>query len=263
MNRTKIIVFWVFLIAYMAVSLGFVYQKEGAINCQAIKIEILDSLENHFVEKSVIEDIVKKQNSNILGTNFKKINTDFYENKIRNHPAVKNCEVYKTIDGRLHIELEQRKPIVRVINAKNRHYYIDEEGYVLPLAGKKTSFVLVANGDFKENKEINQNASEHISRFDVKDKRNMLRDIYSIAKYIQSDPFWEAQIVQVYMNKQGEIDLIPRVGAHIISMGTVENMEEKFRNLKAMYIKGFNNIGWNDYVHINLKYKNQVICTKR
>ena len=34
-----------------------------------------------------------------------------------------------------------------------------------------------------------------------------------------------------------EIDLIPRVGNHVIHLGTTENLEGKLRNLEAFYDK--------------------------
>jgi cell division protein FtsQ len=81
--------------------------------------------------------------------------------------------------------------------------------------------------------------------------------------YIRSDKFWEAQIVQIYVNGKGEFELIPRVGAHIIEFGKAEDIEEKFEKLWILYNEGFYNTGWNQYDKISLKYKNQAVCTKR
>ena len=63
------------------------------------------------------------------------------------------------------------------------------------------------------------------------------------------------------MNK--EIELIPRVGNHIILLGSEEEMEAKFEKLMLFYKKGVQQTGWNQYSIINLKYKNQLVCVKR
>lgn len=63
------------------------------------------------------------------------------------------------------------------------------------------------------------------------------------------------------MNKSGDMELIPRIGSHTIIFGKAEDIDIKFRKLKAMY-RVFNKIGWNLYKSINLKFKDQVICTK-
>ena len=53
------------------------------------------------------------------------------------------------------------------------------------------------------------------------------------------------------------------VGNHKIVFGGVENLESKFEKLMFFYKKGLNKTGWNEYSEINLKYKDQVVCTKR
>jgi cell division protein FtsQ len=87
-------------------------------------------------------------------------------------------------------------------------------------------------------------------------------DVFRLAEFITEDDFWNAQFEQIYVTNNYEFELIPRVGSHIIELGKVENLDEKFENLKILYNRGFNNLGWNQYEKISLKYKNQVVCTK-
>jgi cell division protein FtsQ len=82
-------------------------------------------------------------------------------------------------------------------------------------------------------------------------------------KYISEDKFLSSQIVQIYYNGSGDFELIPRVGAHQIIFGDIKDYQLKFMKLKVLYEEGLKYEGWNKYVMINLKYKNQVICTKR
>jgi cell division protein FtsQ len=80
--------------------------------------------------------------------------------------------------------------------------------------------------------------------------------------YITHDKFLKAQIAQIYVNEQNEFELVPRIGNHIILLGTAEDLDDKFRRLVAFYRYGLNKIGWNKYNVINIKYKNQVVCSK-
>jgi len=84
-----------------------------------------------------------------------------------------------------------------------------------------------------------------------------------LAKFVDQSEFWKAQLVQIYVNEDNEIELIPRVGSHRILIGDVENLEEKFNKLMLFYEKGLSKTGWNEYSIINLKFKDQVVCTKR
>jgi cell division protein FtsQ len=90
-----------------------------------------------------------------------------------------------------------------------------------------------------------------------------MKDIIAMASYIAGDPFWNAQIVQVYVNREGEFELVPRVGAQIILFGDGSQIRQKFFKLETLYREGFRQKRWNHYEIINLKYNNQVICTKK
>ena len=53
------------------------------------------------------------------------------------------------------------------------------------------------------------------------------------------------------------------VGNHRIMLGTLDEFEEKLANLKLFYEQAIPKVGWEKYSMINLKYKNQIVCTKK
>jgi cell division protein FtsQ len=67
----------------------------------------------------------------------------------------------------------------------------------------------------------------------------------------------------VYVTASNEVELVPRVGNHIVLLGGLDSYEKKMNKLEAMYNKGFDITGWNIYSVINLKFKDQVICKRR
>jgi cell division protein FtsQ len=48
----------------------------------------------------------------------------------------------------------------------------------------------------------------------------------------------------------------------LILLGPPEEVEIKLRNLRALYQSGLDPKEWNEYKVINLKFKNQVICSR-
>ena len=58
------------------------------------------------------------------------------------------------------------------------------------------------------------------------------------------------------------MELIPRVGDHIIVIGTLTDYSDKLARLKLFYEKVLNQVGWNKYRKINIEFSNQIICTK-
>jgi cell division protein FtsQ len=59
-----------------------------------------------------------------------------------------------------------------------------------------------------------------------------------------------------------EIEMIPKLGADAILIGDKTNLKEKLRKLKLFYLKGLPQSGWKEYALINLKFHDQLICTK-
>jgi cell division protein FtsQ len=263
MKKAKVILGWVFVLALLVSSLSFVQKRNNELPCRYVKVQILDSLQNGFITKSDVMALVHKHYEQLLGLPIHTINTEKLENILLNNRAISTCDIYITQDGTLHIEIMQRQPVLRIINQRGQSYYISHDGYLIPFSRVHSPNVLVANGHIRENYEPDLQKYGHVDQFENMEKENILADLHDFAAYIYEDEFWKSQIVQIYVDKKGEIELIPRVGAHIIMLGKTTGYETKLLKLKALYLKGLNNIGWNQYETINLKYKNQVICSKR
>ena len=90
--------------------------------------------------------------------------------------------------------------------------------------------------------------------------------LINFVKYIEDDSFWRAEIVQIVAvtisNGDVEVELVPRTGDHTVLFGAIEDVEEKFDKLLAFYRNGLENIGWEEYRTISVKYKGQVVCRK-
>jgi cell division protein FtsQ len=104
---------------------------------------------------------------------------------------------------------------------------------------------------------------EGVSVLDTSIKNSILKDIFPLVSFINDNNFWSAQIDQIFVDDNDEIDLIPRVGNQLVHLGTTENFKGKLRNLEAFYDKVLPEVGWNKYSLINLEYKDQIVCKKR
>jgi cell division protein FtsQ len=70
-------------------------------------------------------------------------------------------------------------------------------------------------------------------------------------------------VQQVIVDSNAEFTIIPTLGNQLIFFGNAEDIEGKFKKLLNFYTEGLNKTGWNKYATINLKFKNQVVCTKK
>ena len=134
----------------------------------------------------------------------------------------------------------------------NLHFYIDANGYKIPLSDSYTAKVLVASGFIEE---------DFNGRVDTL-KTKMAKDLYRTALYIKGDTLWDNQIEQLFVDLKGDVEMVPRVGSHKIILGSTDSLQTKFRNLLVFYKKAIPKVGWDTYKTINLKYNNQIVCEK-
>jgi cell division protein FtsQ len=91
----------------------------------------------------------------------------------------------------------------------------------------------------------------------------VLDDLYNMAKFMGTDSLWNSQIDQLYVTTGNEINLVPKIGNGLVLFGTTDDMQEKFVKLRAFYKHAVSVGTLNVYQTINLKFKNQVVCTKK
>jgi len=263
MDKIKKILPWVTILLYLAIMLPLIAAKRHEIMCEGIKVKVLDETESFFIEESDVLKMLKNRQDALVGVNINDIDINEIEEILLLHPSIKIANVYRTLQGEVSVAITQRNPILRIINKRGQSFYIDDEGKIMPMSSKYTAHVLVASGNINLSySKIKMQQKAKIGDNSVDNSNSLLLDLYELASYIYHDEFWNAQIEQIYVNKN-DIELIPRVGSQVIVLGTIENYELKFRNLKALYVQGLPRSGWNTYGKINLKYNNQVICTKR
>ncbi len=262
MKKYLNITFWVFVGIYFFVVLGFVSSRQKKALCTSINVIYIDSLNYRFVDRDDLIKLIDEKDEKVLGRPMNELNISKLEKIISDQPYVKAAEVYTEINGVLNVKIAQRLPIVRVINSKNKGYYIDSEGYLLPLSKKVSLRLLVASGNINFNPNFDTTIYILDNQNINKDKK-VLQDILVLADFINKNDFWKAQIQQIYLNNENEFELVPLVGAQIIYFGTIKNYQKKFKKLEATYKKGFLYKGWNKYKSINLKYEHQVICEKK
>lgn len=246
------------------VSVGFSDSRQGRMKCNKVVISILDTLGQSFVEPEDIRMVVHNKFGELEGQKLSSINISLLEKIIANNPFIADAEVFSSVDGKLNIEVLQRRPVVRVVNFNQESFYIDDQGFFMPLSEKYTARVPVANGYiFHREAERKVNGLSIAGDEKADTALSVIARVYKVAHYVSQDDFWSAQIEQIYINASGEMELIPRVGLHTIVIGDGSNLEDKFARLFLFYNEGLNKAGWDKYKTINLKFKDQVVCTKK
>ncbi len=209
--------------------------------CKEVIINIQDSVKTPFLKLQDVKNTLARNRIQPVGKPLHEIDTYDISEKLEENAIIRRANCYKTPNGTLRIDIYQRNPILRVMGTSG-NYYIDDEGLIMPVSYNFTAHLPVASGQVTKEQASNS--------------------LYEFALFLKENRFWRYQIEQIHLLPNGEVELIPKVGDHIIQLGDFTNYEKKLDNLMTFYKKGLSKKGWNVYKTINLKYENQVICSK-
>ena len=230
-------------VAALLVFLSFTSRKGlGGVQCESIEIQVNAEGDLFFVNAEMVEGLLLEMEDSIVGKTYEDINIYLLEEFVDEHPNIAKAELYLTIDGEFCADVMQRRPLARVFE-EEQSYYLDEEITVFPLSDKYSARVIQVYWS-----ELTES------------RREILSDVL---KLIDSDDFLKAQITAIEFGENDELAMYPRVGEHKIILGEAQDLVKKFEKLKIFYRQGLEKVGWDRYSHINLKYDNQVVCTKR
>ncbi len=180
------------------------------------------------------------------------VDVERIEKVLKENPFVLDAEVFIGADNSIQIDIEQRIPVIRIIDKMEASYYFDMDGNKMPTSKHFTARVLVATG----------NISPHTPEF-MERKNHPLNQLFDLSKKILTDDLYRPMIEQIYVNNKREYILAPKLGNQKIFLGKYNNIDIKLENLKIFYQKAIANEGWRKYKNFDLSYKGQVVAEKR
>jgi len=241
-KRILLVFVAVLLLAYLLFAFLYLDNNEKELICTELRVDIVDTLDRHYLTDKDIINTIARAGLSPVGKDITTISTAAIEDKLEENRLIRRAECYKTIDGTVRIRVYQREPVLRVFSTKES-YYVDSEGEKMPVPDNFAAYVPVASGFIEDEYAITQ--------------------LYEFALFLKRDRFWNSQIKQIYVAPNGDVELTPAVGNHQIVLGKVEDYKENLEKLRLFYEKGLSKVGWNKYSIINLKFKNQVVCTRK
>ena len=244
MNRTlRIVLIAVaatLLAAYLLWAVCFAPDVKEDKICHGVEITIKDTLSRRFLTSKEVLRTIQAADLNPVNEKVSEIDVHKIEETVESLDVVKRAECYILQNGNVRIRIEQRNPKFRVIGEEN--YYVDSDRKIMNATSHTACYVPVVTG--------------RVSR------RMAQEELFDFIDWIEDHDFWNAQIEQINVTANKEIELIPRIGGHVILLGKLNNYEEKLHKLSVFYAEGLSKIGWEDYRELDLRYNNQVIGRK-
>lgn len=216
----------------------FAYQKNT--NRNIAKTQVVFSGENtQFLQQETVNNLLIENKNHLKTTKKVELNLDNIENTVSKNPMVEKSEVYVTIDGVLKANVTQKTPVTRVFDAGGS-YYIDKNGTKMPLSENYSARVPILSGTISKNK----------------------KEILEILNTIYQDDFLKKNIIGIEVLSNESLIMKNRNFNYQIDFGKPINIEKKFKNYKAFFQKAIEDSSIYNYKKINLKFTQQVVCSK-
>ncbi len=193
-----------------------------------------------FLKQETVNKLLIENNADASAIRKDKLDLNKLEKAVSSDPMVEKSQVFVTIDGVLKAVVKQKTPIVRVFDGK-RSFYIDYKGNTMPLSANFTARVPLVLGVIRK-----QN-SEALAE--------LFRKIYD-------DEFLKKNIIAIQIMPNGSLKMLNRNFDYQIDFGGAKNVDAKFRNYKAFFQKAVVDSSLYKYRKIDLRFTQQVICTK-
>ena len=245
------------LAAYLILAVtAFNKPDETARVCMKVSVNIADEATNGFIKSDEIKRRLEKAHLYPLGKPMLYVDARKIEETLKASPFVQTAECFKTQDGHVNISITQRMPLVRIKAQDGDDYYVDDNDCVMPNSSY-TSDLIIATGNVSR-----MFATNYIA---------------PLSRTLMQSDLWKNQIEQINVTADRTIELIPRVGNHVIAIGQLPEGKtkqerdrqvssyvlRKLERLEKFYRYGLSQAGWNKYSRIDLEFDNQVICKRR
>jgi|GEM_PF-92577 cell division protein FtsQ len=252
-------ILWIAALVVVLVATVFANLEYNKRPTHDLKVEMAWSWNPTLASVDGVKKKVLQKSPHIVGQRIDNIKLEEIEKEVAENSQFTDVRAFLKLNGDVVMKVKSRKAILRVFDEKGYNLYLGKGKVLMGTSLSNSQRLLVASGHLPylspEEKIRVLNNERRLPR--------IYSDVYDLAELIQDDEFLDALIDQIYINKKGEAELIPKIGVKLIEFGNLENMEIKLKNLKTFYINGKDIIDWQKYRSINIKFENQVVCSKK
>jgi cell division protein FtsQ len=172
---------------------------------------------------------------------------------VKSKSSVENVLVYQTGDSILHVELEQRMPVMRILTPLGS-CYLDKSGIAFPVSARYSYDVPLVTGKIRlpaEGKALSDSG--------------FARNLLSFVEYIASNSFWNAQIQQIDVDDNKYVEFAVCSDNHLIRFGQLHGYKRKLDNLLTFYKKVnpyYRNANDAPYTVLDMRFDRQIVAVK-
>lgn len=241
------------MVLWLGIGSGMIFLLVAAIGqrnkerLRSYTISVTGGPAGTFLAKEDVEDLLHQHTSGVRGELMSRFNLRTVEGKLQQHYWIRKASLYFDNQDVLHVQVQEKLPLARLFTINGSSFYLDELGQPMPLANNKTIKLPVFTG--------------LPDSLGVKGRDSaLLQEIRTTAQVIAADSFWTSQVAQLDRTPEGEWELMPVVGDHVVKLGTLGDIDKKFHRLWIFYSQVLAKTGLSHYRVVDVRFEGQVVA---
>jgi hypothetical protein len=217
--------------------------REAATHvCTGIEVSVAGQSRMDSVVRNGVTEELRDYPERIVGAPLNRIDTRKIEKYLERLGNFERVDCVLTAGGTLKVEAVPLVPVMRVFFADNS-YYINKDGRHIASNAEFFTDVPVVIGRFTHGFQP--------------------RDVLPLVRYAEKDPDLRELMSTIVAESADNLIIVPRIKGHVVNFGDTTRLAEKTKALMLFYKKVMPYKGWNEYDTISVKFKGQVVATRR
>ena len=250
------------VVAGLAVLLAMILMAMSLLDASQRRLRTVERLEvtfdgeGSFVTQDEVEAILSRGYGPYIGQRLDSVDLKRIETLLEGKSAILRSEAYVTKDRMLRINILQRQPVLR-FRKDGKGWYADAQGFLFPLQDHFTARVPIVDGA------VPMTVPEGFKGRPTDEKEvRWLDGMLEMVRFMEHSKVWEDAIVQMHVEKNGDLVLIPREGKERFIFGNPFDCADKFGRLEDYYRYIVPETGPDYYKTVNVKFEKQIVCRK-
>lgn len=244
-QKTQTIIKWgvlTLLLVYSTLMTIWAHNEARKHVCTGISVNVEGPMATDSVTKSGVIEELRNYHPRIVGTPLHQLNTGAIEDYLTRLNTFESVNCMISSRGELVVRVVPLVPVMRVFFADNS-YYINKDGKHIASNAEFFNDVPVVSGRFT--------------------RKFTPRDVLPLVNYIRKDEMLGDLVSMVVAEDAHNLLLIPRIRGQVINFGDTTRLDEKKKALRLFYTQVMPYKGWEEYDTISVKFRNQVVATRR
>ncbi len=242
---TKVILKWgclVLLLSYVILTAAWSQDEASRHVCRKINVYVdaappLDSI----VRNGVIEEL-KHYPGKIMGVPINQIDTRGINRYLGALNTFETVNSMVSASGELRIDVMPMIPVMRVF-VGDKSFYINKDGKHIASNAEFFNDVPVVSGRFT--------------------RKFQPSHVLPLVRFIRNDETMHELTSMIEARDSHNLLIIPKIAGHVINFGDTTRLEAKRNALRLFYRKVLPYKGWDEYDTISVKYRGQIVATRR